>query len=100
MKASFALGVCLLTLSGCMKTGVHVTRSLNNTAWGYQKSRRPCAQVKLHKDLNCARGTVDRMRTEVIVTETQNAAKSPQPIAGMSTKPFGRRVVFMLNQIS
>ena len=37
MKASFALGVCLLTLSGCMTTGVHVTRSLNNTAWGYQK---------------------------------------------------------------
>jgi len=40
------------------------------------------------------------MSTEVIVTETQNAAKSPQPSAGMSTAPFGHWVVFMLNQIS
>ena len=41
MKASLALGVCLLTLSGCMTTGVHVTRSLNNTAWGYLKVTSP-----------------------------------------------------------
>ena len=41
MKASLALGVCLLNLSGCMTTGVHVTRSLNNTAWGYQKVASP-----------------------------------------------------------
>lgn len=40
------------------------------------------------------------MSTVVIVTETQNAAKSRQPFAGMWTTPFGRRVVCMLNQIS
>ena len=99
MKASLAAGVCLLTLTGCMTTGVHVTRSLNNTAWGYQKVTSPVRAGEIAQRFELRAGDCGSDEHGVLVTETQNAAKSPQPFAGMSTTRFGHRVVFILNQI-
>jgi hypothetical protein len=41
MKYGIAVIACVTVLTGCMTTGVPVTRSLNNTPWGYQKVSSP-----------------------------------------------------------